>query len=200
MKKYIVEAIGTFFLVFTIGLSGSAIAIVAVLIGMIYLGGHISKAHYNPAVTIAFLLQKKIATTDVLPYVIAQFAGGILAAALACWITDSPKELRFAEGMLWQGIVLEILFTFAMVLVILNVAIAENTTGNQYYGVAIGAVVFAGISVAGPISGAAFNPAVSLSVNLFAGSGALTDTGIHVITTVIGAVLASFAYKVTNVD
>src|ERR1051325_1954067 len=80
MKNYIVEMIGTFFLVLTVGLAGNPIAIGAVLIAMVYMGGYISGAHYNPAVTLAAMMRKKITPKDAAAYMGAQFVGAILAA------------------------------------------------------------------------------------------------------------------------
>lgn len=198
MKKYIVEFLGTFFLVLTIGLSGNPLTISAVLVGLIYMGGHISKAHYNPAVTIAFYLNAKIDKKDVWPYWVAQFAGALLAGAIAYLVTGKATPVKIVEQKLWEAILLELLFTFAMVMVILHVAISPKTEGNQYYGFAIGCIVFAGINAAGPISGAAFNPAVSIGNNLFTSDFGLLSIAVHTLCSISGAVVAAATFKMIN--
>ncbi len=198
MKKYLVEFIGTFFLVFTIGISGDVFAIAGVLMALIYMGGHISGAHYNPAVTVGFMLCGAIKFYDAIRYWLAQFAGAILAAGLCLLINEEEVNLVIADGLLPQAILLEIAFTFAMMLVILNVAIAPAAKGNQYYGLAISAVVFAGIMAARSVSGAAFNPAVSLGFNIFNLRAYGFDSCIHAITALAGAGLGAFVFRYTN--
>src|SRR5471030_3271354 len=107
MKKYLVEFIGTFFLVLTIGMTvidpvvavGFApLAIGAALMVMIYAGGHVSGAHYNPAVTLAVWLRGRCATADVIPYWVSQILGALAAAALALYLkgnpTVTPQEIK----------------------------------------------------------------------------------------------------------
>ena len=167
--KLLTEFIGTFFLVLTIGLTvliGSTFApfaIAGILMAMIYMGGHVSGAHYNPAVTLAVWLRGKLPAVEVVPYVLAQLAGAILAAYAADIVTgDVLRVVPAEETGLGAFFLLELLFTFALALVILHVATATATAGNSYYGLAIGLVVLAGALAAGPISGGAFNPAVAL--------------------------------------
>lgn len=198
MKKYLVEFIGTFFLVFTIGISGDVFAIAGVLMALIYMGGHISGAHYNPAVTMGFIMCGAIKWYDAIRYWVAQFAGAILAAGICLLLNENQVNLVIANGMLPEAILLEIAFTFAMMLVILNVAIAPAAKGNQYYGLAISSVVFAGIMAARPVSGGAFNPAVSLGFNIFNLQAYGFDTCIHALTALAGAGLGALVYKYTN--
>ena len=163
------EGIGTFILVLTIGLvdsGGPASAPVAVgsfLAALVYMGRHVSGAHYNPAVTLAVVLRGRISGGEAGAYVAAQLAGAILAAIAAAWIGGQP--LRIAPGAgssIVQVLLVEILFTFALCLVILNVALARPTEGSAFSGLAIGGVVLAGMDAGGEISGGAFNPAVGL--------------------------------------
>jgi aquaporin Z len=171
--KYSVEAIGTFFLVFTVGATvGSAspfapLAIGAALMVMIYAGGHISGGHYNPAVTLAVLVRHRIGLRDAVAYWVVQFGAGLLAAAVVRTIIDPARKPTAAAVMLSGHIltaafVAELLFTFALCYVVLNVATSKDHSDNSFYGLAIGFTVVAGAFAVGAISGGAFNPAVAL--------------------------------------
>ncbi|HEY7242132.1 MAG TPA: aquaporin [Burkholderiales bacterium] len=168
MKKYAAEFIGTFFLVLTIGGTGiparpdviPALAIGSILMVMIYAGGHISGAHYNPAVTVAVFLRGRCATSDLVPYWIAQLAGA--AAAAAILLAFGTHKAVTLDVKLPAAFASEFLFTFALAYVVLNVATAKATAGNSYFGLAIGFTVLAGAFAVGHVSGAAFNPAVAV--------------------------------------
>ena len=169
MAKLLTECIGTFFLVLTIGLTvldGTPLAPLAIgsaLMVMVYMGGHISGAHYNPAASLAILMRGKMESKDLIPYWIAQIAGAILASLVvyvAVGSTFAPAPA--ADASVAAGLLLELLFTFALCLVILNAATARATEGNSFYGLAIGFTVLVGAFAAGPISGGAFNPAVGI--------------------------------------
>ena len=168
MRKYITEFIGTFFLVLTIILSGQALAIGSVLMVMIFAGGHISGAHYNPAVTLAVWLRGKITMNEAIPYMIAQILGAVLAALLSVWITgmDMEGQSMNLDEKTMQALVAEVLGTFALAYVVLNVATTKGTAGNSFYGLAIGFTVFACASGLGRISGGAFNPAVAIGLSV----------------------------------
>ena len=209
VPKLLTEFVGTFFLVLTIGLTlvvgnrEAPYAIAAVLIAMVYLGGHVSGAHYNPAVTLAFWLRGRLAGAEVAPYVLVQVVGAGLAALAAHAVTGEVLQVAPAEETgTGAFFLIELLFTFALVLVILNVATTAGTAGNDYYGVAIGLVVLGGALVAGPISGGAFNPAVALGpalVDLALGDGSSVDTlWVYLGATVAGAALAALAFRVQN--
>lgn len=200
MKRYVTEAIGTFFLVFAIGMtavlgtSAAPIAIGATLMVMVYMGGHVSGAHYNPAVTLAVYMRGAIEKGDILPYIFAQVIGAWLAAGAVYVITGAT----FAPGpgsTFGTGPVLlaEFLVTFALVLVILNVATSEATEGNSYYGLAIGFTVMAGAYAVGPVSGGAFNPAVGVGpalVDSLAGSGSLGNVWYYLAGPILGGMAA----------
>src|SRR5690349_13647105 len=144
MRKYIAEFIGTFFLVTAVGMSGHAgnfapLAIGATLMVMIFAGGHISGAHYNPAVTVAVLVRGRISITDAIAYIITQLVAATLASLLVIWLlyldTNAiPEGIVFAP----RGLTAEFLGTFALAYVVLNVATAKGTSGNSFYGLAIG--------------------------------------------------------------
>jgi aquaporin Z len=169
-RKYAVEGIGTFFLVFAVSasvLSNSVFTPLAAggtLMVMIYAGGHISGGHFNPAVTMAVLWRRRIALHDAIGYWAAQIAAGLVAAAVArSLVTPAAVHTLVPAGraLVAAGVV-ELLFTFALCWVVLNVATSKDQTGNQFFGLAIGFTVAAGAFAVGGISGGSFNPAVSL--------------------------------------
>ena len=168
MRKAVVEFIGTFFLVFTVGCTGlaaapgviPALAIGSALMAMIYAGGHVSGAHYNPAVSLGVLLRGRLTVAELVPYWIAQVAGAAAAAAAAIYLHGAGTTPFVAQP--GPGFVAEFLFTFALVYVVLNVATAKGTSGNSYFGLAIGFTVLTGAFAVGSVSGGAFNPAVAV--------------------------------------
>jgi aquaporin Z len=171
MPKYLVEFIGTFFLVCTIGFAGASagdmapLAIGATLMVMIFAGGHVSGGHFNPAVTLAVCLRGKCPAADVVPYWVAQVAGAALAAGVVIFVQGAsaapPKDPDVVKAL-----VVEFLYTFALAYVVLNVATAKGTAGNSFYGLAIGFTVLAGAYSVGGISGGAFNPAVAVGITI----------------------------------
>jgi aquaporin Z len=205
--KYLIEFIGTFFLCFTIGMTviepGAAgnlapFAIVAALIVMIYAGGHISGAHYNPAVTLAVTVRGKSTIADFVPYVVAQIAAAFVASSLVLALKSGPTivPLSLDPG---KAITAEALFTFALAFVVLNVATAKATAGNSYYGLAIGLTVLAGAYAVGGVSGGAFNPAVSVAL-VNAGLLKASDLWIHLAGQLSGAALAALVFRFTVKD
>ncbi len=210
MKKYLVEFIGTFFLVFTIGMTVLApgagnlapFAIAAALMVMIYAGGHVSGAHYNPAVTIAVWLRGKCATADLVPYMGAQAAGAFVASfAVKALKTGLVAKAAALGGPMTPEILpallAEFLFTFALAWVILHVATAKGTSGNSFYGAAIAFTVLAGALAVGGVSGAVFNPAVAIGVCLM-GIVSWSSLWIYLVANFAGAIVATFAFKATN--
>src|SRR5437870_1688086 len=169
MRKYIAEFIGTFFLVLTVGCTVipaaagviPALAIGATLMVMIFAGGHVSGGHFNPAVTLAVFLRGKCPATDVVPYWVAQIAGAALAAGVVIFVKGVSAEAPSDPAVL-KALIVEFLYTFALAYVVLNVATAKGTAGNSFYGLAIGFTVMAGAYAVGPVSSAAFNPAVAV--------------------------------------
>ena len=209
LPKLLTEFIGTFFLVLTIGLTAligtefAPIAIGCVLVVMVYMGGHVSGAHYNPAVTLAVWMRGKTTTGEIAPYMGAQIIGAFLAALVVYVINDRTLQVMPAsETSLFEFFLLELLFTFALVLVILNVATSKDTEGNSYYGLAIGFTVLAGAFAAGPISGGAFNPAVAIGpilVDLMVGDGAsLSGLWVYLVACFGGGALGAIVFKMQN--
>ena len=201
MKKAIVEFIGTFFLVFTIGMavrSGSPLApfaIAASLMAVIYGGGHASGAHFNPAVTLAAFIRGRIPQSDIIPYLIAQFLAALAAAGLTSYLAGHVSAP--ASHAVIPSAIVEFLFTFALAWVILNVATAKGTSGNSFYGAAIGLVVLAGAIAVGGISGGAFNPAVGLA--LFAmGMESARQLVVYFVSELAGGVVAALVFLHVN--
>jgi aquaporin Z len=169
-RKYVTEYIGTFFLTFAVGVAaftGSAFVPLAAggtLIAMIYAGGHISGAHYNPAVTIAALARRRISVRDATAYWVAQVAGAVIAAVTARVVLDPAhvKTLTLSGHTEAAAAVVELLITFALCYVVLNVATSKDQPNNGFFGLAIGFTVVAGAFAVGGISGGVFNPAVAL--------------------------------------
>ncbi len=211
MKKYLVEFIGTFFLILTIvctvlGGAGSfaPLAIGSVLMVMIYAGGHISGAHYNPAVTLAVFLRGKCDAADVPLYMVAQILGGAVAAFVGTFIVANmvdtiPPASTFAATKAVPGLLCEFLGTFALCWVVLHTATAKGTEGNSFYGLAIGFTVLACAYALGGISGGAFNPAVAVGVSV-AGMSAWSNIWVFLVGNFLAGALAAFAFKFVNGD
>ena len=168
MKNYLTEFIGTFFLVLTIGLTviaGSPFAPLAIgsaLMVMVFMGGHISGAHYNPAVSLAVFLRGRMdSAMEMVYYWIAQILGAFVAAVIVyLCVSNTFAPAPGANASMLGVLLVEFLFTFALALVVLNSATAKGTEGNSFYGLAIGFTVMVGAFAGGDISGGAFNPAV----------------------------------------
>jgi aquaporin Z len=200
MTKYLVEFIGTFFLVATIGFAvlGDAgpmapLAIGATLMVMIFAGGHVSGAHYNPAVTLAVFLRGKCPASDVIPYWVAQVAAAVAAAAIVLVVKGWPTAEPAAPNIL-HALIVEFLYTFALCYVVLNVATAKATAGNSFYGLAIGFTVLAGAYSVGNISGGAFNPAVAVGITIMKLSP-LASIWIFFVANFAAAACAALAFK-----
>ena len=204
MKKYIVELIGTFFFVLTIGCtvlaSGSGVipplAIGSALMIMIFAGGHISGGHYNPAVTLGVWIRGRCDLKDVVPYMLFQGLGAALAAAAVKYLRSGVpiKPISVAIG---PALLAEFLFTFALVYVVLNVATAKGTSGNSFYGLAIGFTVLIGAFAVGDISGGAFNPAVAVGITIM-GISAWANLWIYLVANFAGGAVAAFTFKFLN--
>jgi aquaporin Z len=200
MAKYLVEFIGTFFLVATIGFAvrGGAdlapLAIGSALMVMIFAGGHVSGGHYNPAVTLAVCLRGKCPPTDVVPYWIAQIAAAAAAAGVVLFVLGPGQA---PELNVVHSLIVEFLYTFALCYVVLNVATAKANAGNSFYGLAIGFTVLAGAISVGGISGGAFNPAVAVGITILKLSS-IANIWIFLVANFAAAVCAALAFKATH--
>jgi aquaporin Z len=206
-RKYVVEAIGTFFLVFTVAASGfvhsafTPLAAGAALMVMVYAGGHISGGHYNPAVTLAALWRRRIGLNDAVAYWIVQFAAGAVAGVLARAVVNprAVATLHPTGHALTATAVVELLFTFALCYVVLNVATSKDQPGNSFFGLAIGFTVLAGAFAVGGISGGAFNPAVTLGAAV-GGLFAWSTLWVYIVVQAIAGTIAGLTFRVLNPD
>ena len=206
MNKYLTEFIGTFFLVLTIGctvIGGAALpplAIGAVLMVMIFAGGHISGGHYNPAVTLAVTMRGRCSPADAGPYIGSQLLGAVLAAITTRFLLPAAKvTARDLSQTIPQALVAEFLFTFALCYVVLNVATAKGTANNSFYGLAIGFTVLAGAFAVGGISGGAFNPAVAVGISVM-GLASWANIWIYLVGNFAAAAAAAAVFKFNNPD
>ncbi len=211
-KRYIAEFIGTFFLLLTICMVAYSkvsadlqpMAVGAILIAMIYAAGHISGAHFNPAVTLAFLLRGRIDIKNASFYIVAQILGGIAAAFLTGVLISAkppttPIILPPQYFSMIPALMSEIVGTFALVWVILNVATTKALEGNSFYGIAIGLTVTGLIYTLGSVSGSVFNPAVAIATCIvqFSSWGNLW---IYFVGNLVGAALAAIVFKFVSQD
>lgn len=208
MKKYIAEFIGTFALVFcgtgaiiinqetngAISHVGIAATFGLIVMCMIYTFGEISGAQFNPAVTIAFAFADRFDKKEVLPYIGSQIAGAFLATLILKFLFPMNHNLgaTLPTGSQMQSFILEVILTFLLMLVILNVSQGSKETG-LFAGIAIGGTVLLEAMFAGPICGASMNPARSLSPAIV--SGNIADIWIYITAPILGAILATLTWK-----
>jgi aquaporin Z len=208
--KFVAEAIGTFFLVFTVGAAVATssplapVGIGAVLMVMIYAGAHLSGGHYNPAVTLAVLVRRRIGLGDAVGYWIVQSGAGLLAA-ITVRDTIGPARVAARAALTLSGhaliaaFVAELLFTFALCYVVLNVATSRHESNNSYYGAAIGFTVMAGAVAVGAISGGAFNPAVTLGAAVM-GIFAWPTLWVYLLAQAVAGLAAGVIFLALNED
>jgi aquaporin Z len=165
---------------------------------MIYAGGHISGAHYNPAVTLAVLIRGRISSKDALYYILVQLIGAAAAAFLVMYMAADRMPVN-AAGLddVVKALVAEILGTFALAYVILNVATAKGTSGNSFYGLAIGFTVTAMAFALGGFSGGAFNPAVAVGVSIMKFAD-WSDIWVFIVGCFAGGALAGIVFNMNN--
>lgn len=207
MRKYYAEIIGTFALVFcgtgaiiinqevagSITHPGIAFTFGLVVMVMIYALGPISGAHLNPAVTLAFAVAKRFPAKQIMPYVISQAIGALLASSIlkVLFVNNELLGSTLPHGSVLQSFVLEVILTFFLMLVIIHVATGSKEQG-MFAGLAIGGTVLLEAMFAGPISGASMNPIRSFAPALL--SGHLEHLWIYILAPVLGAILGVFAW------
>ena len=204
--KLLTELVGTFVFLSVIALfptSGPSAPLAPIAVGtalmvMVYMGGHISGAHYNPAVSLGLFLRRKIGAVTLVAYWVAQLAGGALAFVAAYLLTGHTPGIHPGSGVITaSALAVEVLFTAALVLVVLNVAATRATEGNSFYGLAIGFTILAASFAGGPISGGAFNPAVGFGATLGAalyGGGSWSDLWLYLVGPLAGGVIAAVVH------
>jgi aquaporin Z len=212
LRRLSAEFIGTFFLVLVISMTTYAkvsadlqpVAIGLMLIGLIYANGYLSAAMFNPAVTLAFWLRGRIETKDALAYVVVQFIASIAAAGLTIVLTSAKPILQPIAAppqyfAVIPAIVAEIVGTFLLCWVILNVATSKTIEGNSFYGLAIGTTVAGLIYTLGSVSGSVFNPAVAVALGIAQISN-WANLWLYFVGNFGGATLAALAYRFINKD
>lgn len=220
MRAIMTEFVGTWLFITSIGLAianagnFAPLVIGVALAVVVYMGGHVSGAHYNPAVSLGLWVNGTIHFGTFIAYVIAQIAGALAGAATSylALSNSGAEKVSFAvaaspDASLLAIYLVEAVFTFMLMLVILNVAVSSKTKGNSYYGLAIGFTIVVAAYVAGGISGGAFNPAVATGSILWdvfmaegAGGGNLSNILTYVIAPCIGALLATFFFMWQDSD
>ena len=209
MKKYLAEFIGTFALLFcgtgaitinevtngAVTHVGIAITFGLIVMAMIYALGEVSGAHLNPAVTIAFAVNKNFPFKQVLPYIISQAAGAFAASFTLQFLFPASIFLgaTLPFGSALQSFILEIILTLFLMLVILQVATGSKEQGT-FAGLAIGSVVLLEAMFAGPVCGASMNPFRSLAPAIV--SGHLQHLWVYLTAPVIGALTAVIIYRI----
>lgn len=205
IKKYLVEFIGTFFLIFTIGASvmNSAklipsVAIGTVLMVLVYSGYKISGGHFNPAVSLAALIRGVLSFKDLFFYWIAQLLGATAAAYTVVGISHGRTLIAELDYGVWPMVISELLLTFLLCYVVLLTATSKDTEHNSYFGLAIGGTLLVAVMIAGGIySYGAFNPAAALGLGIL-GSAKWLLLLYTVIANFLGAILAALVYKMVE--
>jgi aquaporin Z len=200
IAKLLTELVGTFLFFSVIALSGSIgslapLAIGSALMVMVYMGGHVSGAHYNPAVSFGVFLRRKIGATDLILYWVVQLIGSVLAFTFGYLVSGRTPGIHPGPNVgVASALAVEIAFTAALVLVVLNVAATKATQGNSFYGLAIGFVIASAAFAGGPISGGAFNPAVGFGATLgdviFA-NGSWSNLWLYIVGPLVGAAIGA---------
>jgi aquaporin Z len=208
-RKLLTEFIGTFFLMLTIAMvvkSGKAtgfepIAIGGMIMALIYAGGPVSGAHYNPAMSIAAFIRGIMTINEMVAYIGAQIVAAIFAAvtssALLQGIATENANLPLEKIDIIPALLAEFFGTFVMVFVILNVATSKRSEGNSYFGLAIAMVVIGIIYAFGPVSGGIFNPAVMVGACV-ANILEPATSWIYLVGEILGAVIAAIVFRFLN--
>lgn len=206
LKRYLVEFIGTFFLVFTIGATAvfggpgviAPLAIGFVLMVMVYAGGYISGGHYNPAVSLAAVVRGALSAKEWFFYAVFQILGGVVAALVINFMAGEPMNGTFIPYDFANLVIAEFLFTFALCYVVLLTATSKKTEGNSYYGLAIGSTVMVGAFAVGSICLGAFNPAVAISTIVLGSVCCAKVAWLTVLVNLIAGACAGVIYKAVN--
>jgi aquaporin Z len=198
-RKLVVEFLGMFLFVFTVGMATNKagagalapLAIGSVLMVIVFAGGHVSGGHFNPAVSTAVFLRGRMAANEFVAYVATQFVAAIVAGFVVRYVGGHEQHTIVASA--GRMLVAEFIFTFALAWVVLHVATARGTEGNSFYGLAIGFTVVAGAFAVGGISGGAFNPAIAVGA-MVTGLFQWSKIWIYLIADFLGAAIAARAF------
>ena len=198
-RKLVVEFVGMFLFVFTVGMATNKagagalapLAIGSMLMVMVFAGGHVSGGHFNPAVSTAVFLRGRMAPPEFVTYLVTQFVAALLGGLVVRYVGGSEGHAAVASS--GKMLVAEFLFTFALAWVVLHVATARGTDGNSFYGLAIGFTVVAGAFAVGGISGGAFNPAIALGA-MVTGLFEWSNIWIYLLADFLGAAAAAYTF------
>ena len=174
MKKYVVELLGTFFIVFTVGLGSNPLSVGFAYIAMIYIGFNISGSHYNPVISTIMFLKKNIDIKDFILYIVFQIIGACLAATSIAMMKSNIQIQPVLADSIYSVIFMEAIFSFFIILAYLRVT-SDDLKKNSFYGFIIGLPLIVGIFSAAPVSGAVFNPAISIGPSII---DILTNEGV----------------------
>jgi len=213
LARYLAEFIGTYLLVFTVGCNvldpgagpWAATSIACVLMVSIYAMAATSGANFNPAVSMALGVSGKLPLIEMAIYIVVQLIAGIFAGfsyygLFGTVFNLQPGKVGSIQFGWWEALLIEVLYTFMLCFVVLNVATARKNDGNQYFGLAIGFVIIAGGYAGGPVSGGCFNPAVAFGIDV-ASAGIGFGWGFAYLGfEMIGAGLASLAFRLVRPD
>ncbi len=201
MKRYVMEFVGTFFLTLVISLTGHPIAIGLILMAMIYIGGHMSGGHYNPAVSLVMFLEKTISLHGLLRYWLAQSAGATLALFLFMMTTNNMFVPEMAPGTsTFSAMLLEALFTMVFCWVCLVMVVGNRFRGTSLQGLIIG-LTFISIAFVGGL----FNPAVAVgsfvcNMLKIGVMGDMPSVMVYVAGPLIGSFAASYMFNCSKHD
>jgi len=208
-SKIVSEFLGTFFLVLTVGfcaaqgITSAALSIASSLMVMIYALGHVSGAHFNPAVTISILVSGRGKTnpTEAMQYIGAQLFGGLVGSLTASTIVKTVPLSYSSSSTLVQAMTGEVIFTFVLCFVVLTVATVKEPSKDMF-GLAIGMCVVVGGFAIGGISGGSLNPAVSFGLDATYGArwGRFGNCAVYTVAEVVGGILASLLFLQTHVN
>jgi aquaporin Z len=198
-RKLVVEFVGMFLFMFTVGMATNTagagalapLAIGSALMVMVFAGGHVSGGHFNPAVSTAVFLRGRMASNEFVPYVVTQCVAAMIAGLLVRYVGGSEAATPVASA--GKMLIAEFLFTFALAWVVLHVATARGTDGNSFYGLAIGFTVLTGAFAVGGISGGAFNPAIALGA-MVTGLFEWGNIWIYLLADLLGAAAAAYTF------
>lgn len=201
VRNAVAEALATLLFVFAIiGAVNNAgdltpLAIGFALMVLVYATGHLSGGHLNPAVSLGVWLRGGITAGDFFAYVIAQLVGGALGALIGMAVFPAPEGAVQID--IAPAFIVELVFTFVLVYVVLNAATSKDTEGNSFYGLAIGSTVFVGAATVGSISGGGFNPAVAFGLAI-SGQFAWANIWLYLLAPLVGGALAAVAFRLFN--
>ncbi|MBW3623828.1 MAG: aquaporin [Armatimonadetes bacterium] len=208
LHRYMAEFIGTFGIVFAPvalsatgrmeggdgGLMAAAWVSGLAVLAMIYALGHISAAHFNPAVTLGFAVARRFPWRYVLPYWLAEILGGVTAAAVSALLFGGGHGAHLSHGPAARSLGVEAILTFFLMFVIISVA-TDRRVNEAIPGLAIGLTVVFGVMIGGPVTGGSMNPARTFGPALFSGADAIGHLWIYVFGPMAGAALAALLYE-----